>query len=231
MSLYSISGIGCESCEMGFIGDDNYIGGRKRRQARRQARKQRRQTRRARRKARKSGINCKGAKLKKVVLSAPRNASLALIRLNVKKLAVKLAKATSTPEGKQSVHARWCKLGGNGAKLQSAIDKAYSKYKRKRGIVGYMDENELGMIGVALPTLLASALPIIKALAPLLKQFGGEKGEEIAETAEAVAEEVQPGEQAQEQPAEDAEIGAIGVNPYLIGAGALALYFLLKKRK
>jgi hypothetical protein len=224
MSLYSISGIGCNDCEFGTIGDDNYIGGRRRR-------RERRQSRRARRKARKEGINCKGAKVKKVLLSAPRNAYLALVRLNVKKLAVKLARATSTPEGRKKVHGKWCKLGGNGAKLQSAIDKAYAKYKRKRGIIGYMDDTELASIGVVTTaTIIATATPIIAALAPLLKQFGGEKGEEIAETAEAVAEEAQPEEQPAET-GENAEVGAIGINPWLIGGGALALYFLLKKRK
>jgi len=219
MSLYSISGIGCDDCEGG------YIGGRKKRKARRQ-------TRRARRRARKTGINCKGARVKAVVLAPARNAYLALIRLNFKKLAVKLAKATSTEEGKRNVHAKWCKLGGSGSKLQSAIDKAFAKYKRKRGKVGFMDEQELGMIGVAVTTVVASAIPIIKALAPLIKQFGGEKGEEIAETAEAVTEAVQPNEQPAEQPAEEgAEVGAIGINTLLLGGGALALYLLLKKKK
>lgn len=225
MSLYSISGIGCDDCEPA------YIGGRKRRQAR----KQRRQARKARRRARKTGINCRGARVKAFALAVPRNAYLSLVRLNFKKLAVKLAKATSTQEGRQKVHATWCKLGGNGAKLQSAIDKAFAKYKRKRGQVGFMDTDELATIGepISLTAIIASATPIIVALAPLLKQFGGSKGEEIAETAEAVTESVQPeGQPAEEQPAEEgAEVGAIRVSPLLLGGGALALYLLFKKRK
>ena len=212
MSLYSISGIGCQDCE-----NDNYIGGRRQRRERRQAR-------RKRRRERKTGINCKGARVKAVALSAPRNAYLALIRLNVKKLAVKLAKATSTEEGRRAVHGKWCKLGGNAQKLQNAIDKAYAKYKRKRGMVGYMDVQELGAIG-SIATIIATALPIIKALAPLVKQFGGEKGEEVAETAQEVSEAIQPSEN------ENAEVGGITVNPYLIGGALLATYFLLKKRK
>ena len=216
MSLYSISGIGCQDCE-----NDNYIGGRRQRRERRQAR-------RAKRKARKTGINCKGARLKAFALAAPRNAYLLLIRINLKKLAVKLAKATSTEEGRKAVHARWCKLGGNARKLQNAIDKAYAKYKRKRGMVGYMDFD--GMIGVEPSTtaaIIASAAPIIAALAPLLKQFGGQKGEEIAETAQEVSEAIQPTEQNEN----NAEVGGISVNPYLIGGALLATYFLLKKRK
>lgn len=226
MSLYSISGVGCDCDKPG------YIGGKKRRTAR----KARRKARRAKRKARKTGVNCKGARVKAVVLAPARNAYLALVRLNVKKLAVKLAKATSTPEGRAKVHGRWCKLGGNGRKLQAAIDKAFAKYKRKRGIIGYMDI-EAGQIG-SVAALLASAAPIIKALAPLIKQFApGSKAAEAAETAEEVTEaveaEVQPAE-AQPVEVEDQggeEIGAIQVNPWLIGAGALAAYFLLKKSK
>lgn len=225
MSLYSISGVGCDCDKPG------YIGGKKRRTAR----KARRKARRARRKARKTGVNCKGARVKAVVLAPARNAYLALVRLNVKKLAVKLAKATSTPEGRAKVHGKWCKLGGNGRKLQAAIDKAFAKYKRKRGIIGYMDI-EAGQIG-SVATLIASAAPIIKALAPLIKQFApGSKAAEAADTAEQVTEavetEVQPMESAQPVEVEDqGEVGAIQFNPWLIGAGALAAYFLFSKRK
>ena len=224
MSLYSISGVNCDCDKPG------YIGGRKKRQAKRAVRKAKRTARRAKRKARKTGINCKGAKLKAVALAPARNAYLALIRLNVKKLAVKLAKATSTIEGKQAIHAKWCKLGGNGAKLQSAIDKANAKYKRKRGIIGYMDMENAQIGSVA--TLLATALPIITALAPLVKQFApGSKADEaaegVAEAVEVVEQETAPAE----QPAETGEeIGAFAVNPLLIGAGAVAVYYLLKKK-
>lgn len=225
MSLYSISGVGCYDDKPGFIG------GRKKRQAKRVARKAKRTARRAKRKARKTGVNCKGAKLKAVALAPARNAYLALIRLNVKKLAVKLAKATSTPEGRAKVHGRWCKLGGNGKKLQSAIDKAFAKYKRKRGIIGYMDTDGAGIGSVA--ALLASAAPIIKALAPLIKQFApGSKADEAVESAaeaiEVVEQETAPAQQLTEQ---GEEMGAITVNPWLIGAGALGLYFLFSKRK
>lgn len=222
MSLYSISGVGC-------CGDaPGYIGGKKRRTAR----KARRKARRAKRKARKTGVNCRGARVKAVVLAPARNAYLALVRLNVKKLAVKLAKATSTPEGRAKVHGRWCKLGGNGKKLQAAIDKAYAKYKRKRGIIGYMNTEELQSMGaVSTVTLLTTAAPIIAALAPLIKQFApGSKAAEVAETAQQVTEAVQT----EAQPVEDhggEEVGAIQLNPWLIGAGALAAYFLLKKNK
>jgi len=222
MSLYSISGVGCCGDAPGFIG------GKKRRTAR----KAKRKARRAKRKARRTGVNCKGRKIKAVVLSPARNAYLALVRLNVKKLAVKLAKATSTPEGRAKVHGRWCKLGGSGAKLQSAIDKAFAKYKRKRGIIGFMDTEEMQSMGaVSTITLLTTAAPIIAALAPLIKQFApGSKAAEVAETAQQVTEAVQAETAPAESEAGD-EVGAISVNPWLIGAGALAAYFLLKKNK
>lgn len=223
MSLYSISGVGC-------CGDaPGYIGGKKRRAARKRYRKSVRKARRAKRKARKIGINCKGAKLKAVALAPARNAYLALIRLNVKKLAVKLAQATSTPEGRAKVHGKWCKLGGNGKKLQSAIDKAFAKYKRKRGIIGYMDI-ETAQIG-SVAAILTAAAPIIAALAPLIQQFApGSKAAEAAEAAEQVTEAVKS-EVAPAEAEQGDEVGAIQVNPWLIGAGALAAYFLLTKRK
>lgn len=236
MSLYSISGISCEDCDK-----PGYIGGKRKakrqqkrtakRTARRTARKAKRTARRTKRQQRKSGINCKGAKVKAVALAPARNAYLALIRLNVKKLAVKLAKVTSTPAGKQKLHERWCKLGGDGAKLQSAIDKAFSKYKRKRGIIGYMDFD--GTIGVAsVATLLATATPIITALAPLVKQFAGGKTAEAIEAAEEVAEAVEseaPAESESESGGED--VGAIGINPWFVDPGLVLLYFLFSKRK
>jgi hypothetical protein len=227
MSLYSISGIGCEDCG-GGCGGGGYIGGK---------RKAKRTARRAKRKARKTGINCKGARVKSVALAPARNAYLALVRLNVKKLAVKLAKATSTTEGRKKVHAKWCKLGGNGKKLQNAIDKAYAKYKRKRGIIGYMDDQELNQIGViATATALSLAAPIIAALTPLIKQFAGEKAGRAAEDVEQATRELAPAEEnnaePQYQPQEESgEIGEISINPWIIGAGALAAYYLIKKRK
>lgn len=219
MSLYSISGIGCEDCGGGC----GYIGGRKKRAARK-----------AKRKARKTGINCKGARVKSVALAPARNAYLLLVRLNIKKLAVKLAKATSTPQGRQKVHAKWCKLGGNGRKLQSAIDKAYAKYKRKRGIIGYMDADDIGQIGMTTAAALALASPIIAALAPLIKQFGGEKAAAAAEDISTAAEELAPQETVpvpEQTPEKSAEVGAISINPWLIGAGALAAFYILKKKK
>jgi len=130
------------------------------------------------------------------------------------------------------VHGRWCKLGGSGAKLQSAIDKAFAKYKRKRGIIGFMDTEEMQSMGaVSTITLLTTAAPIIAALAPLIKQFApGSKAAEVAETAQQVTEAVQAETAPAESEAGD-EVGAISVNPWLIGAGALAAYFLLKKNK
>lgn len=218
MSLYSISGIGCEDCGGGC----GYIGGRKKRAARK-----------AKRKARKTGVNCKGARVKKIALAPARNAFLALVRLNVKKLALKLAANYKDPAKKLKLHQKWCKLGGDAKKLESAVMKAYAKYKRKRGIIGYMDATD-GQIG-SVATLLAASVPILKALAPFLKTvLPGSKGAEAAETASEAAEELAPQETAQapeQAPEESAEVGAIGINPWLIGAGALAAFYLLKKKK
>lgn len=231
MSLYSISGLGCDCGNC--VGD--YIGGKKKRQQR----KAKRQARRAKRKERKTRLYCKGARVKSVALSPARNAFLALIKINVKKLAVKLHSQLQNPERKRQIFQKWCKLGGNATKLESAVNKAYQKYARKKGIgqMGYMDfDGTLGVVSVA--TLIATASPILAALSPFLKQLAPEAAE-IAEQAESVATEIEGGQeqtqeggQEQEASGESVEgIGAMQINPWLIGGAAVAAYFIFKKRK
>lgn len=211
MALYSISGVGCcDNCESG------YIGGRKRRA-----------TRRAKRRERKTRLYCKGANVKRVGLSVPRNAFLSLVKLNVKKIAVKLYANLQDPNKKRALFKKWCKLGGDAKKLESAVVKAYNKYARKKGRkIGYMDmEGQIGSIA----TLIATATPIIKALLPFLKQVA--PGSTITETAEGLTSE-QPAEQS-EQPTEQTDgesVGQIQINPYVVGGGLLLAYLIFKKK-
>lgn len=231
MSLYSISGIGCEDCVSGC----GYIGGRKK-----AARRQKRATRKAKRKARKSGVNCKGARVKAVVLAPARNAFLGLIRLNVKKIAVKLYENNyRDPAKKLKLHQKWCKLGGNASKLEAAITKAYNKYKRKRGIVGYMDMQD-GQIG-SVAGLIAAAKPILAALKPFLKtaikkaaplvKKAISKYRKRREEADEGVNEAEEYTQEYQQEDENAEVGAVGINPLLIGAAGLGIYLLTRKSK
>lgn len=213
MALYSISGVGCcDDCESG------YIGGRKRRA-----------TRRAKRRERKTRLYCKGANVKRVALSVPRNAFLSLVKLNVKKIAVKLYANLQDPNKKRALFKKWCKLGGDAKKLESAIVKAYNKYARKKGRkIGYMDmDAQIGAVSVA--TLLATATPIITALLPFLKQVA--PGSAVTETAEALTSE-QPTEQSEQQTEQtDGEsVGQIQINPYIVGGGLLLAYLIFRKK-
>jgi hypothetical protein len=202
MSLYTISGIG-NTCEIGY--DDfepsSMISGKSKRKARKIVRKSKR-----------TGINCKGNKLKKIALAVPRNAFLGLVRLNVKKFAVKLYNAMKNPTKKQKLLEKWCKMGGDASALTNAVNKAFSKYARKRNISG---------IGFAVESAIATATPIIVALLEFLKKGANEEpvedGAQIEETPEQTETETVEG------------IGAM--NPYLLaGAVGLGVYFLTKKK-
>lgn len=213
MSLYSISGTcgNCEGCE-GCAG----IGGRARRRARRQRRKERR-----------TRLYCKGRRLKAIALSAPRNAFLALVRINVKKMAVKLYASLQNPEKKARLFQKWCKLGGNAKKLENAILKAYAKYKRKRGMgeIGYMDLQETGIGSIS--SLLATALPIIQALKEFLK--GATGGEDAEPETEGTP--VQQTEETQTDEQINGTTNFLGINPFVLGGGVLLAYLLLRKKK
>lgn len=208
MSLYSISGVGCTDCEIGY---DDYepssmISGKTKRKARR-----------LKRKAKRTGINCKGSKLKKIALAVPRNAFLSLVRLNVKKFAVKLHNTMKNPAKYQKLMEKWCKLGGDAKSLTSAVNKAFSKYARKRKLSGLGDPTG------TTETILATATPIIVALLEFLKKGANEEpieeGAQIEETPEETETETETVE----------GIGAM--NPYLLaGAVGVGVYFLTKKK-
>lgn len=199
MSLYTISGIG-NDCAVGY---DDYepssmISGKKKRAERK-----------AKRKAKRTGINCKGSKVKKIALAVPRNAFLSLVRLNVKKFAVKLNDAMKNPTKKQKLLEKWCKLGGDAKSLINAVNKAYSKYARKRNISG---------IGFAVESAIATATPIIVALMEFLK-----KGQ---------TDELPDESEAPEQTEETETVEGIGaMNPYLLASAVgIGVYFLTKKK-
>jgi hypothetical protein len=208
MSLYAISGV-CNTCEIGYedFEPSSMISGKKK-----TVRKAKRTARKIKRKSKRTGINCKGSKLKKIALAVPRNAFLSLVRLNVKKFAVKLYNAMKDPIKKQKLLEKWCKMGGDASALTSAVNKAFSKYARKRKISG---------IGFAVESAVATATPIIVALLEFLKKGANEQpvedGAQIEETPEDTETETVEG------------IGAM--NPYLLaGAVGVGVYFLTKKK-
>ena len=177
MSLYSISGIGC-NCQ-----DDSYFGevsiGR-RTKAQRQEKK----------KARRYGEDCKGRTATKYfpVLVAGRKAFLTILSLNIRKIGTRTVIAFRKPEARKKILEKWCKLGGNAAQFKRTIAKIESRLKRKGKING---------IGVVETTIIATALPIITAMLPILKQFApeGSKAAEILEAAPGVLEALPGGEE------------------------------------
>lgn len=223
MSLYAISGIGCNSCAVGY---DDYtpssvISGKKKRTERKAKRVAKRTARKTKRKAKRTGINCKGNKLKKIALAVPRNAFLGLVRLNVKKFAVKLYNAMKNPTKKQKLLEKWCKMGGDASALTNAVNKAFSKYARKRNISG---------IGFAVESAIATATPIIVALMEFLKKGANE--EPVSDGAQ-LPEESEAPEETTEETTEESETveGIGGMNPYLLaGAVGVGVYFLTKKK-
>jgi len=220
MSLYSISGIGC-NCQDGSYGMSE-IG---------------RVPKAQRRSARRTGENCTGRKLAKYAppLIAGRKAFLLIVRLNFRHTAVKLATAFLHPESKNKILQKWCSFGGNAALLKSTVAKAAATYKRKHPKGKYA--SSIGIAPAALPAAWATALPIIAAMAPLVaaaaKFLPPGQAREITENITDAATDItsQLQDQEQETPGSAAGVGAM--NPYLIyGAlGLGAIYLIMSKKR
>ena len=215
MALYSIAGVGCNDCyddTFGAFGEVS-IG---------RTKAQRKQKRQAKRTARRSGVNCKGRTGAKIALAVPRKAFLGLVRLNVKKFAVILHNRMQNPATEQQILEKWCKLGGDAKLLKSAVEKAYSKYKRKH-------PNKVSGIGVVVSTLIASATPIVVALLQFLKPQSSEEQPTMDD-----ANVEQGGEQSSDQSSEqggDTIEGISTKNLLTYGVVGVGLYFLYKKFK
>lgn len=217
MALYSISGVDCESCEDSYglpeIGAPKFLQKKKAGKAKRQARRQ----------ARRSGVNCTGKRGAKIAppLIAARKAFLLLVRLNVKKFAVKLYNRMQNPSQANEIFTKWCGLGGNAAVLRRNVEKAYAKYKRKRGI---------GVIGVVDPITITSAIaaatPVIAVLAKFLKPEAAEEIEEVSEA-------IQKGASVYSNQDQGDTTSGIFDNKKILIYGALGIagyYFLTKKK-
>jgi hypothetical protein len=222
MALYSISGVECETCES--YGTPA-IGAPRRRAARKAKRVERKAKRVAKRQARKSGVNCTGRRLAKIAppLIAGRKAFIALIRLNVKKIAVKLYNRIQDPKKAEQIFSQWCKLGGNASVLRDNINKAYAKYKRKRGIASIGEP-------ISAATIIATALPILTAMAKFLKP---ERAEEIEEASSAIQQGASNLSNEGESENEGDTTSGIFDNKKILIYGAIGIagyYFLTKKK-
>lgn len=216
MALYSISGVSCETCEdygTPTIGAPRLrvrVPGRKKRVAKRQARR--------------SGVNCTGKRGAKIAppLIAARKAFLLLVRLNVKKIAVKLGNRLKDSNKANDIFTKWCGLGGNAAVLRSNIEKAYAKYKLKRG---------MGIIGidpVTISAAVAAATPVVAVLAKYLKPEAAEEIEEVSSALQQGASVYSN----QDQGEGDTTSGIFDNKKILIyGALGIAGYYFLTKKK
>ena len=190
MSLYSISGIGCHCNEDSYFGEVSI--GRRTKAQKQQAKN-----------ARRYGENCKGRTATKFfpVLVAGRKAFLLLLNLNIKKMGTKTVLSMRSRAGRIKILEKWCKLGGNAAQFKKTIAKIEArlikKGKIKRNPLQQKPINkEPAIIGVAIETVIATAMPIITAMLPILKQFApeGSKGADILEAGSGVMEALPSGQ-------------------------------------
>jgi len=145
MSLNYLSGI--DQMEL------DYLGGRAERKAKRAARKQKRDEKKA----------AGGGFLKKVAkvgLAPSRAAFITAVRLNVMKLASRLAKLYKTNPKK--FEDFWIKFGGKPSELKKIVEKG--------------SKQSLGVIDPATQSAIAAALPIITVLLKTLKGEGITEG-------------------------------------------------------
>jgi hypothetical protein len=130
------------------------------------------------------------------------------------------------PNKANDIFTKWCGLGGNAAVLRSNIEKAYSKYKRKRG---------MGIIGVDPVTIsaaVAAATPIVAVLAKYLKPESAEEIEEISSAIQQGASVYTNQDQGEGEGEGDTTSGIFDNKKLLIyGALGIAGYYFLTKKK
>lgn len=135
-----------------------------------------------------------GKLLKKVVGAAPRNAYLALLKMNFGHLAVNVHNRTKNDKAALTkIHDAWRKIGGNTNKLDIAIKGGVNTHNRlhpHKKVSGYDNDMYMGgfannvsvagteMDGVGVvaaagaAALLAAAAPVIKMFANIFKSLG-----------------------------------------------------------
>jgi hypothetical protein len=112
----------------------------------------------ARRKARRP----KKRRLSKIALFPARKAFLLLVRINFNKFALKLYRRLNSANRAELLN-KWVKLGGNVRLLESTVNKAVAKYKRK------FPGRSIGAAPAA-AAIIAAAAPVISVLLKFLKE-------------------------------------------------------------
>jgi hypothetical protein len=192
----------------------------------------------------KAGANIKDAtkkmNLATIPLAPSRTAFLGLVRLNALKLANKIVEAEMKSPGK--VQSLWKKLGGDWNVLKNTVN-AGSKAGKLSG---------LGDPTVA--TAIASATPILVAVTKLLKELNIASGKELEQGVEQGKADLESNPDVYKTAGVDVAEGSSGVTvsrptseasttettpttetkknmlPILIGAGALGVFLLMKKK-
>lgn len=187
-----------------------------------------RQARRAERKA--SGKASTG---KKVALSPGRAAFLELVKLNGRGIARKLSKIS-----KESLAAKWKKLGGNPDKLFKAIETGKAKKpllgeSKKNKSLGYV--TPIGVITIA--AILVAAAPVLLAVSQLLPKGQDESG---LSTSDILNEAKEEGGQMFDASSDEYDITDKGTGadhsgfslsvPVMLGAAAVAIFLIMKKK-
>ena len=168
----------------------------------------------------------KAGKFVKKFAGAPvRNAFLALVKLNFKQLAIKMAKMWSTPTGKKKLVNLWVdKFGGKESALKNSINAGIKHYrqrhKTKMSLIAGMEYDqkvldqhyaEVGFVVAAgTSSLIATATPIIVAVLGLLKGAGGASGGGASGGGDATVTEAPVMTEAEATETEDAVNGCIG---------------------
>ena len=205
---------------------NNYVlSGINGRQERRERRQERRERRQERREERKEGGKGGGRGVKRVALAPGRAAFLALVAINFRGLAKRLANAIKREPAKSK--DKWEKLGGNFSKLEKAVNKG----KDKRPLLGQSDKNKnlegLGTIDPATVAIITAAAPVIISIIGFLKTITGdsEAGGNIDLS------DIPANENADDYTVTDSESGMLGNKTMLIiGAAAIAAFLLFKKK-
>ena len=134
---------------------------------------------------------------KKITLAPNRKAFLLLIQTNVFKLAFHLYKSLHSNK-RNSLLKMWSKLGGNPITFEKIVTKAYTKYAKRKKILG----KEIKQLELAQPNIISGPEAFIAAAAPILAALAkffpeGSKAQQIAEGASNLAEGAQSFKQTQ----------------------------------
>jgi len=119
-----------------------------------------------------------GKFLLKVVGAAPRNAFLALLKINFNQFSRHIFELSQNPSHKSKFQSLWRKLGGKWNVFAHNVNLGYQHYLKqhhKKMPSSYHLINgvgEDGSVGFVLATAMAAALPIITAITALLKSLG-----------------------------------------------------------